>query len=760
MSANTERSDSSPWTEAVASLALLSYSLVVAAGFARVFSGWEFFDNLAVVTIAGHAISYALRLMKTPVWIAFPVTTAALIWLIAAMFYRDTMSLLLPTSETWDRFTLDLDLAGGNFREEVAPVLFLEGWDVLATIGIAASVLLADTFAFRAFARAESLVPGGVLFVFIAALGDDRGRVASTMALVGAGVVATVILRHHHAPPKSTSIGSPRGFIPARAVPVALGSALCVALIAGFVGPRLPGAGADPIYDTNRGSGGNVTNVISPLVDIQSRLTNRSTTELFVVTADADSYWRTSALAEFDGQRWGIPPRSLNSTDSIGDAAEGSVSIRQEIRITNLGGVLLPAAADPIAASGVGDVNDSLRISADGATLVKTEGDLTTGDTFLVESASPRFSSAALANATSNNPGDDIYLALPDDFPASVSNAAREVTAGTTTPYEAALAVQNWMRSEFTYSLEIQGGHDNSAVESFLINRVGYCEQFAGTYAAMMRSIDIPARVAVGFTPGTNDGAGNYTVLGRNAHAWPEVWFDGFGWVPFEPTPGRGAPNAQEYTGVDQQQDDGPVGGQPDENDAGAAPTAPPPTAIAPGGTGPGPSQTTVPAAPAPATPKPPTAPLSGSVSGGPIPWPAPVAVLLLVGGLALPALVRRVRRSAVTTPEDQLAQLWRRATSALSAMGLEVAADRTPTETASSTSAVFPVATRPMLSLAEVITETTFAPSGADRLTAVGGYGTTLLQSCVGWCRQIERSVTDSLGPSDRIRRYFTTWR
>ncbi len=65
----------------------------------------------------------------------------------------------------------------------------------------------------------------------------------------------------------------------------------------------------------------------------------------------------------------------------------------------------------------------------------------------------------------------------------------------------------------------------------------------------MARSLGIPARVAVGFTHGVAAN-GSFTVLGKNAHAWPEVWFDQLGWVAFEPTPGRGAPGAEDYTGV------------------------------------------------------------------------------------------------------------------------------------------------------------------------------------------------------------------
>ncbi len=746
-------------SDVVATLALTVYSIVVAAGFARVFSGWEFFDNLIVVAVVGHGVAFALRRLHTPVWVAFPVTLAALIWLVGAMFYRDTYGLLVPTSETWAVFRLELDVVGDQFRTAVAPVAFLSGWNVLSAIGVGAAVLLADTFAFRAFARAEALVPGGVLFVFVAALGTDRSRVASTMALVAAGVVATIVLRQHHAPEQTATIGIPRPLF-ARVLPVAAGSALSVALVAGFVGPRLPGADAEALYDTKGSSGGDVTEVISPLVDIRSRLTNRSETELFVVAADGDSYWRSSALPKFDGRTWGLPERGLDRADgAIAQGAAGSIEIRQQITISALGGALLPAAADPIAATGAGDLRDDLRFNEDSATLVKTGSDLERGDVFDILSASPRYDAATLSGATSNDPGDPIYFDLPGDFPSSIADTTREVTAGSASNYETALTLQNWFRSEFEYSLDIQEGHGNNEIEAFLRNRVGYCEQFAGSYAAMMRSIGIPARVAVGFTQGANDGAGNYSVLGRNAHAWPEVWFDGIGWVPFEPTPGRGAPNAQDYTGVEPQQDDGPVGG-----DEGAGPTttaapAPASTVVDAGGV---PVPTTVPDLPTQApeqnTPAP-TTPVAPGDDGFSVPW-RPLGALALLGVLlALPALVRRLRRAAVTNPEDRLGHLWSRATSSLSDVGVRCRADLTPSEAATATSATFPLAARPMKSLAELVTQVAFAPDGHDRLGREGVLGTSTLQSATSWCRQVEQAVDDTVGPFGRLRRYFTIW-
>ncbi len=96
----------------------------------------------------------------------------------------------------------------------------------------------------------------------------------------------------------------------------------------------------------------------------------------------------------------------------------------------------------------------------------------------------------------------------------------------------------------------MRAGHDEDAIRSFLEARRGYCEQFAGTYAAFARSIGLPARVAVGFTPGELiDGV--YVVRGQHAHAWPEVWFDGHRLGAVRADPGRGAPGAESYTGVE-----------------------------------------------------------------------------------------------------------------------------------------------------------------------------------------------------------------
>jgi transglutaminase-like putative cysteine protease len=534
---------------------------------------------------------------------------------------------------------------------------------------------------------------------------------------------------------------------------VVLPLAAIVAVVAGLVGPRLPGADAAALYETSGGSG-RVSNVVSPLVDIRSRLTNRSTNELFRVRADSESYWRLSALPEFDGTTWGLPERELRSIDGPSRPSPGTlVDNRQQILIGALGGSLVPAAPDPSQASG----RDDLRFVAETSTLVTVDGDLETGDRIDIVSAAPALDGARLSAATSTAPPDPIYTALPDDLPDVVSAIARQVTAGAPTPYDAALLLQAWFQREFEYSIEVRPGHGNSAIESFLRDRVGYCEQFAGTYAAMLRTLGIPSRVAVGFTSGTALGDGNFSVLGRNAHAWPEVWFDDIGWVGFEPTPGRGAPNAEAYTGIPPQQDSSATAEEittTDEDSPSSVPASTVPSGPVDGG-----DPLNIPDF-ADTLDRGVVTPDSDRSSGRATTWWPAAALLALVIIAAVPGALRFVRsRRRSGSIDDQLADAWQRATDAVAAVGVPVRASDTPAEVAANTARYFPLVTRPMSSLAEIVTEATYGATGSTGFDAVGTYGASMLRDSRNWAKQIERAVNETLSWPVRLRRY-AAWR
>ncbi len=119
---------------------------------------------------------------------------------------------------------------------------------------------------------------------------------------------------------------------------------------------------------------------------------------------------------------------------------------------------------------------------------------------------------------------------------------AMRVVGDARSPYSAVLALESWFRQSggFRYEERPPRALDLPPLVHFVtVSRAGYCQHFAGAMALMLRLLGIPSRVAVGFTSGTNED-GIWTVTDHNAHAWVEVWFPDYGWVPFDPTPGRG----------------------------------------------------------------------------------------------------------------------------------------------------------------------------------------------------------------------------
>ena len=122
-----------------------------------------------------------------------------------------------------------------------------------------------------------------------------------------------------------------------------------------------------------------------------------------------------------------------------------------------------------------------------------------------------------------------------------VVRIAQEVTAGAETPHAKAVALQEWFTNPangFVYNLSVPTGSSGDRLLDFLELKQGYCEQYASAMAVMLRAVGVPARVVLGFGPGTEQAEGESIVTTRNAHAWVEVLFEEAGWVSFDPTPG------------------------------------------------------------------------------------------------------------------------------------------------------------------------------------------------------------------------------
>ena len=173
-------------------------------------------------------------------------------------------------------------------------------------------------------------------------------------------------------------------------------------------------------------------------------------------------------------------------------------TVVQTFTIKNLSSIWLPAAFAPINVSGGGNVG----FDVDSASLI-TDKQSASGLTYQVTSVIPNLQQSQLESADTISISPELrqrYTQLPRDYPQKLRDLAVAITANASSEYDRALALQNWFRDNFKYDLSFRAGHDENAIESFLEQRRGYCEQFAATYAAFARSLKIPARVAVGFT--------------------------------------------------------------------------------------------------------------------------------------------------------------------------------------------------------------------------------------------------------------------
>ncbi len=248
----------------------------------------------------------------------------------------------------------------------------------------------------------------------------------------------------------------------------------------------------------------------------------------------ANRYWRLDTWDTYTGRGWNNTPWETPSV--------GAADIEGVVASLPLGAALvqrynLAAGTRPIA------VNAPVGVDQPHTRLERGSNDLVgiwlTNRQYTVVSQPPQASPTQLRAATAV--ADDRYLALPRGVPERVAALAAELTANAPSAYDKAYAIEAYLRA-LPYDLTTPAappGRDVADYTLFDAQR-GFCDPIATTMVVMLRSLGIPARLATGYINGNYDmQTGGYVVTGQDAHAWPEVFFSGIGWVEFEPTPGR-----------------------------------------------------------------------------------------------------------------------------------------------------------------------------------------------------------------------------
>ena len=546
---------SSPGGERLFALgAVCALAVATAAAFGRVFTGEQ-----AILRLMGVALGSALLaagLERRNLILATLLSAAGLAVVVALVVFPQTMFYGLPTLDTLHAVR---DAAGDIGRQadsQVAPTPPLAPLFLAAVTALWAAVFSAHALAIRAGSPLLALLPPVALVAFADTVLEETERPLYGVLFLATALVVVFIdglRRVQRWGPTWVWPGARGGLTTAtgrgarRVATLALGVATLVPL-------TLPGFGTSALIDLSGGGTGDSIRV-NPLVSIQSNLNRGDPVELFTVQSDLASYWRTVGLDTFDGVTWkateGSAPIEVNSATPLSSPRESGTELSQTFTVSakdlSVSGVPVAYPATSI------DFPGDLSYDRDLEMLRLDDGTIEAGTSYVARSSLVQPSPEALRAVNFSDPALNArYTEIPPDLPSEIGLIARQWVdeAGAETDYERILAVQNRFRSpEFRYDAGVPPRDDQFTLLDFLkTTRAGFCQQYASAMAVMLRTLGFPTRVAVGFTSGDRSEAdGRLHVTTDNAHAWVEVLFPTYGWLAFEPTPGRTNPVANGY---------------------------------------------------------------------------------------------------------------------------------------------------------------------------------------------------------------------
>lgn len=541
-------------------LAVLGLLMTACTALGAVLAGsawWLLLLVVASVVLVGAA--GVRRAGVHPALVPF-VSTGVLVLVLTLFFGGGTGLLwLVPTGDTLARFTELVTAGVRSIQVQGTPAEVLDGILFLLAGGVGLLAILMDLLAIGlrrpALAGIPALVP-------LAVPGFVVSSGAGWTTLVATATAYLVLLRvdvhlrgmqvNRQAGGSGTGItgaaGAVRGAIAIGVIGI-VGS-----LVFSLSAPAISGGTFGSRPDTALFSRG-----VSPMIDLGRDLRRPQAGPAlhYRTTAEEKPYLSILTLDDIKGTSW-LPRASEVDEDLTVDAIASPPGLSERVDRTEatttitIDGVNTEMLPVPVPATRVDGLTGSWYWNED-TRAIATTNSTTLGQRYSVTSLELQPTREQLREAGSRYPVSiEPSLFLPMGTPESIGETARAVSQGTESPYDAAVAIQDYLRgNDFTYDTEapVEDGYDGGGadvVATFLDVKRGYCVHFASAMALMSRSLGIPARVSLGYLPGTRtttviNGLNRYDVDTDDLHAWPELYFVGVGWVAFEPTPGRGA---------------------------------------------------------------------------------------------------------------------------------------------------------------------------------------------------------------------------
>lgn len=547
---------------------------------------WQYIVIAALIlgaTITWTALSYRAH----PI-IVVGLNLIALGIAVARIAAPETTNGLLPTSETLTVLGEQLDRAFNLIRTGIEPVQPLPGIVIIvAVVFWVAGVIL--TWGLMRGHPYVALIPPLVLALQFATM--DRGRtswlrIAVFLLIVAGSIVAITNDERDQAAGRMSRAGQ-HVSLRNRLAPSAaglLGVTLFFSVITtGLMGGAVPYDGVLP-WRSSTGLGSDFYGGVAynPFVGIQQSVLSLSDTPVFQaeITGDIPAnqvYFRLLTMETYNGGQFAADDPTVVDLETRpwedgGHQFTGPTgNVTTGVQIERLTMNWLPQTYVPDDFSAEDDIARDVRVRQEDGSLF-LEGNVTyEGMRYTVNSNVPKPDIAVLAAGADGAlspafafadteqdvpdpvivdprpepPNVDVYLDLPDDIDSGIAAEARRQTSNLTTNYEIGLALESWFHSDaFRYDAAIDPGHAANDLAAWLLDpespnhRTGYCENFATAMAVMARTLEVPSRVVLGFTPGQPTDQENVVVVrDRNAHAWVELWMPTQGWVRFDPTP-------------------------------------------------------------------------------------------------------------------------------------------------------------------------------------------------------------------------------
>ncbi|MFD1662849.1 transglutaminaseTgpA domain-containing protein [Streptomyces caeni] len=545
------------------------------------------------------AVQTGVGALTRRVPLARPLTVAcqvvAGLMLLTLTFAREqSIAGFIPGPDALHHFGLLLRSGAQDVGRYAIPAPLTPGIRLLIVGGVLMIGLLVDTLAVTFRAAAPAGLP--LLALYSVAAGLSDGGTDWLWFLVAASGYLVLLLaegrdrlsqwgRVFSGGPRAAGADTGGVVAPVRTGRRIGAVALGIALVVPLALPSLKGGlldGARTGVGAGIGDGGTIS-AVNPLVSLRDSLNVNEDRQVMAYRTNTqdtrDMYLRIVALDDFDGTTWKPAQRRIIAVpDALPTPPGLAGDVRRteiETRISAAGWYAQDWLPMPYPATRV-KVDGRWRYEPVGRTLVGDHGQNTRGVQYDVKSLIVQPTANQLATAPAPPaPLQREFTRVPSSLPAVVARTARQVTAGSSNHYEEAVKLQEYfaVNGGFTYDTRVQVGTGPGAIARFLKQKQGFCVHFSFAMAAMARTLGIPARVAVGFTPGSVQTDGSMSVGLRDAHAWPELYFEGVGWTRFEPTPNRGSPPS--YTQSDTPSGSDPVAPRPSLSSSTAPSAAP-----------------------------------------------------------------------------------------------------------------------------------------------------------------------------------------